>query len=102
KPTSIEDISAINAMYRPGPLGSPQMQVYLDWRAGLGQPSYHHPDLKPILSITGGWLVYQEQVLSIAKELAGFTVAEADILRRAVGKKKEKEMLAQKIKFLDG
>lgn len=102
RPTSISDLAAIGAMYRPGPLGSPQMQTYLDWRAGVGQPHYHHKDLEPILSETGSWLVYQEQVLRIARDLAGFTLAEADILRRAVGKKKAKEMAEQKSKFFEG
>lgn len=102
RPTCISDLAAIGAMYRPGPLGSDQMQTYLDWRAGVGKPHYHHPDLEPILSETGSWLVYQEQVLRIARDLAGFTLAEADILRRAVGKKKAKEMAEQKSKFFDG
>lgn len=102
RPTCIEDLAAINAMYRPGPLGSDQMNVYLKWRAGEGQPTYHHPDLAPILGETGGWLVYQEQVLRIARDMAGYSLAEADLLRRAVGKKKEKEMAEQKAGLLAG
>jgi DNA polymerase-3 subunit alpha len=102
RPTCIEDLAAINAMYRPGPLGSDQMQVYLKWRAGEGEPTFHHPDLKPILGETGGWLVYQEQVLRIARDMAGYSLAEADLLRRAVGKKKEKEMAEQKAGLFAG
>lgn len=102
RPANIEDLAAINAMYRPGPLGSDQMDVYLKWRAGEGEPLFHHPDLAPILGKTGGWLVYQEQVLRIARDMAGYTLAEADLLRRAVGKKKEKEMAEQKAKLFSG
>lgn len=102
RPTNIEDISAINAMYRPGPLASPKMADYLAWRAGTAEATYHHPDLEPILAATGGWIVYQEQVLRIAKDMAGYTLAEADLLRRAVGKKKEKEMNEQKANLFSG
>jgi DNA polymerase III subunit alpha len=102
RPNTIEDLAAIVAMYRPGPLGSEQMEIYLKWRAGEGEPSFHHKDLKPILGETAGWLVYQEQVLRIARDMAGYTLAEADLLRRAVGKKKEKEMAEQKNKFFSG
>lgn len=102
RPDTIEDISALVAMYRPGPLESSKMEDYLKVRAGLEVATYHHPDLKPILENTGGWLVYQEQVLRIARDLAGYTLAEADLLRRAVGKKKEKEMAEQHEKFFSG
>lgn len=102
RPNSIADLAALVAMYRPGPLSSPKMTEYLAWRAGEQQPTYHHPDLRPILEETGGWIVYQEQVLQIARDLAGYSLAEADMLRRAVGKKKEKEMAEQYAKFRDG
>jgi DNA polymerase-3 subunit alpha len=102
RPTCIEDLAAINAMYRPGPLSSPKMQDYLAVRAGEKKPSYDHPDLEPILRETNGWLVYQEQVLRIARDLAGYTLAEADLLRRAVGKKKKEEMLEQQKKLFSG
>ncbi len=102
RPNNIEDITALIAMYRPGPLASPKMQEYLDWRAGVANPRYDHIDLKPVLHLTGGWLVYQEQLLRIARDLAGYTLAEADILRKAVGKKKEKEMKAQEEQFKKG
>jgi DNA polymerase-3 subunit alpha len=102
RPTSIEDITALVAMFRPGPLASPKKDDYLAWRAGEKDPFYHHPDLAPILKDTGGWIIYQEQVLQIAKELAGYSLAEADLLRRAVGKKKDKEMQENQQKFTDG
>lgn len=102
RPTSIEDITALVAMFRPGPLASPKMAEYLAWRAGEAQPSYHHPDLEPILAPTGGWIVYQEQVLQIARDLAGYDLAGADLLRRAVGKKKEKEMAEHMGRFFKG
>lgn len=102
RPTCIEDLAAIVAMYRPGPLGSAQMDVYLKCRAGEGSAYYHHKDLEPILRETSGWLVYQEQVLRIARDLAGYSLAEADLLRRAVGKKKTDEMLVQQKNFFDG
>lgn len=101
KPTNVEDIAAINAIYRPGPLHSDKLQDYLRWRAGESA-KYEHPDLEPILGDTGGWIIYQEQILRIAKDMAGYTLAEADLLRRAVGKKNEKEMAAQKQRFFSG
>lgn len=101
RPNNIEDISAINAIYRPGPLASDKLPPYLEWRAGA-KAQYLHPDLEPILSATGGWIIYQEQVLRIARDLAGYTLGEADLLRRAVGKKKEDEMREQHKKFIDG
>jgi DNA polymerase-3 subunit alpha len=102
RPNNIEDISAINAIYRPGPLGAAKLTDYLTWRAGETQAIYHHKDLEPILGTTGGWIIYQEQVLRIARDLAGYTLAEADLLRRAVGKKKKEEMDAQFQKLMDG
>jgi DNA polymerase-3 subunit alpha len=102
RPTSIADLSALVAMYRPGPLASPKMPEYLAWRAGEMEPSYHHPDLSSVLKETGGWIVYQEQVLQIARDLAGYSLGEADLLRRAVGKKKEKEMIEHHEKFVEG
>lgn len=102
RPENIEDITALVAMYRPGPLNSNKMPDYLAWRAGLTEPTYHHPSLEPILASTGGWIVYQEQVLQIARDLAGYDLAGADLLRRAVGKKKEKEMAEHLGRFTKG
>jgi DNA polymerase-3 subunit alpha len=102
RPTSLEDITALVAIYRPGPLESDYKQTYLNVRAGIESPSYLIPELEPILKKTGGWLIYQEQVLRIAQQLAGYSMADADLLRRAIGKKKEKEMLQNAAKFKEG
>ena len=100
KPTELEDIIAMVALYRPGP-----MQLVPDYIAGKHKKKkveYLHPKLKPILESTYGILLYQEQVMEIAKELAGFTLSEADFLRKAIGKKIKKLMMAQKEKFIEG
>jgi len=100
KPTEMEDIIAMVALYRPGP-----MQLISDYIAGKHKKKkidYFHPKLKPILESTYGIPVYQEQIMEIAKELAGFTLAEADILRKAIGKKIRKLLIAQKEKFIEG
>lgn len=102
KPSCLEDLTALVAIYRPGPLGSDKLEDYLSWRAGTSEPVYYHPDLEPILKSTGGWIIYQEQVLRIARDLAGYDLAQADLLRRAVGKKKASEMLKHRAGFLKG
>jgi len=102
RPTCLEDISTLVALYRPGPLGSNALQHYLKVRAGQANAKYTVPELKPILSKTDGMLIYQEQILEICKELAGYTMSEADLMRRAIGKKKPEEMEAQYIKFIQG
>jgi len=86
KPTTIQDLSAILAIYRPGPLGTSGLASYLAWRNGA-EPEYLVPELKPILADTGGFIIYQEQIMKIAVELAGYTMSEADTLRKAMGKK---------------
>lgn len=103
KPTQLEDLSAICAIYRPGPLKqSIKLENYLKWRAGEIEPEYLHKDLKPILGDTGGWMIYQESALRIAKDIAGFTLVEADNLRKAIGKKKKDEMEKLREKFVSG
>ena len=102
KPTGFEDISALLALYRPGPLGMDMHNTYAERKNGLEAVSYDHPDLEPILGETYGVIVYQEQVMKIATDLCGFSMAEADALRKAVGKKKRDLMEAQKEKFLAG
>lgn len=102
KPTNLEDIILLVALYRPGPLGHKSFHQYLEVRQGRAKPEYLIPELKPILSVTDGMLVYQEQVLQIAKDLCGYSLADADLLRRAIGKKIDSEMAAQKKGFLDG
>lgn len=102
KPSRLEDLSLLVAIYRPGPLESEMLQHYLKVRAGEATARYAIPELKPILGETDGMLIYQEQILTICRELAGYTMGEADLMRRAVGKKKEKEMAAQEEKFKAG
>ncbi len=99
RPTCLDDITALIAMYRPGPLDSPKMQDYLNVRAGVASAKYDHPDLKPILCTTSGWLVYQEQLMAIAKDLGKYTLAEADVLRKVVGKKKKEELEREEPRF---
>ena len=87
KPNKFDDIIALVALYRPGPMSN--IPIYNDCKNGVKEPEYIHPTLKEILKPTYGIIIYQEQVMQIAQTLAGFTAAEADILRRAMGKKKE-------------
>jgi DNA polymerase-3 subunit alpha len=86
-PNHIEDIIALVALYRPGPMS--YIPVYNDCKDGLQTPDYLHPLLEDILKPTYGVIIYQEQVMQIAQKLSGFTAGEADILRRAMGKKKK-------------
>ena len=102
RPTRLEDLIALVAIYRPGPLGSTYKDTYLKIRAGLAEPEYLIPELEPILEPTSGWIIYQEQVLEIVKQLAGFTMAEADLLRRAIGKKETETLKQQEKGFKDG
>jgi len=102
RPTCLQDLSAIGAIYRPGPLGSPHLEEYLAVRAGKKDPVYLTPELEPVLKDTAGWLIYQEQLLEIAKKLAGYTGGEADELRKAVGKKKQELMDKHEKKFKQG
>ncbi len=102
RPNSLEDITALVAIFRPGPLDSDYKDVYLAVRAGEMEPQYLVPELAPILSSTAGWMIYQEQVLRVANEICGMTKAEADLLRRAIGKKKEKEIALYEGKFKEG
>ncbi|MFZ3054924.1 MAG: DNA polymerase III subunit alpha [Minisyncoccales bacterium] len=100
KPTEIEDIIAMVALYRPGPMQ--HIPEYIRGKNDANQVKYMHPLLKPILENTHGIPVYQEQIMRIAQDLAGFTLAEADILRKAIGKKIEKLLMEQKDKFVNG
>ena len=100
QPTCFEDIIAINALYRPGPMS--MIPDYLDRKKGKVPPQYIFKKLEPILQETYGIIVYQEQVQQIAVEIAGYSYAEADVLRRAMGKKIVSEMKKQKVKFLEG
>jgi DNA polymerase III subunit alpha len=100
KPTEFKDIVALVALYRPGPMSN--IPIYNDCKNGLKKPDYIHETLEKILKPTYGIIIYQEQVMQIAQTLAGFTAGEADILRRAMGKKKRAELEKQKEKFITG
>ena len=102
KPTVFEDLIAILALYRPGPLESGMVDDFINRKHGRIPIEYPLPELEPILKETYGVIVYQEQVMSIATALANYTLGEADLLRRAMGKKKPEEMAEQKIRFEKG
>ncbi len=102
QPTTFEDIINLLALYRPGPLGSNMVKDFVDRRHGRQSISYLHPLLEPILRDTYGIIVYQEQVMKIASELAGFTMSEADIFRAAMSKKKPEVLAEQREKFIGG
>lgn len=101
KPEKFEDIIAVNALYRPGPLGSGMVDDFIERRHGRQKISYLFPELEPILKETYGVIVYQEQVMKIASAIGGYSLGEADILRRAMGKKKAEEMAKQRAIFLE-
>ena len=100
KPTAIEDLIAMNALYRPGPMNN--IDDFIKRKHGKKEIQYLHPSMENILEETYGIIVYQEQVMQIANEIAGFSLAEADIMRRAMGKKIKKLMDELKVKFIDG
>jgi len=102
KPRSIEDIATISALFRPGPLDNGMVSQILNVRAGKIQPEYPIEALREILEVTNGVLTYQEQVLAIARVLSGYSLGEADMLRRAIGKKIPSEMAAQRTRFIEG
>ena len=100
RPNKFDDIIALVALYRPGPMSN--IPIYNDCKNGLKEPDYIHSTLQEILKSTYGIIIYQEQVMQIAQTLAGFTASEADILRRAMGKKKKAELDKQKERFISG
>ena len=100
KPNKFEDIIALVALYRPGPMAN--ISIYNQCKHGEKKPDYLHPKIKKILEPTYGVIIYQEQVMQIAQVLAGFSAGEADILRRAMGKKKRVELERQKERFVSG
>ncbi len=100
KPNHIEDIIALVALYRPGPMSN--IPIYNDCKHGKQKPDYLHPLLEEILKPTYGVIIYQEQVMQIAQKLSGFTAGQADLLRRAMGKKKRAELERQKQSFISG
>ncbi len=102
KPDKFEDLIAVVALYRPGPLGSGMVDDFIDIKHGRKKAHYPLPQLEPVLKDTYGIILYQEQVMQIAQVLAGYTLGEADLLRRAMGKKIASEMQKQKGRFLEG
>jgi DNA polymerase-3 subunit alpha len=100
KPDRFEDIIALVALYRPGPMAN--IPTYCFRKVGKEKPDYIHPKLEPVLKETFGVIVYQEQVMEAARVLAGYSLGEADLLRRAMGKKIKKEMNAQQQRFVSG
>jgi len=102
KPNSIEDLTALNALYRPGPIQGGMIDDFIDRKHGRKKIEYELPELKEILEETLGVIVYQEQVMQIANRLAGYSLGEADLLRRAMGKKKPEEMAQQRERFVEG
>ncbi|MDA3870338.1 MAG: DNA polymerase III subunit alpha [Gammaproteobacteria bacterium] len=102
KPDSFEDVIALVALFRPGPLQSGMVDDFINRKHGRSQVDYFHPDLEPVLYPTYGVILYQEQVMQIAQVLAGYTLGGADMLRRAMGKKKAEEMEKQRSLFTDG
>jgi DNA polymerase-3 subunit alpha len=102
QPTRIEDLTALNALYRPGPMKGGMLDDFIERKHGRKAIAYDLPQLKEILEETYGVILYQEQVMQISSRLAGYSLGEADILRRAMGKKKAEEMAAQRERFLKG
>jgi DNA polymerase-3 subunit alpha len=102
QPNRFEDLIAIIALYRPGPLGSGMVEDFINRKHGRQKLEYIHPRLENILKETYGVILYQEQVMRVASDLADFSMGEADVLRRAMGKKKPQELMAQRDKFIQG
>jgi DNA polymerase-3 subunit alpha len=102
KPNRLGDLTALNALYRPGPIQGGMIDDFIARKTGKKRVTYDLPQLKEILEETYGVIVYQEQVMQIAASVAGFTLGEADVLRRAMGKKKHEEMVAMREKFIAG
>ncbi len=102
KPSCLDDISSILALYRPGPLDAGLIPQFIDRKHGRDEIRYDHPLLEPILKETYGILCFQEQIMKLAQDLAGYSLGQADLLRRAMGKKKAEEMNKQRETFIDG
>src|SRR5262249_32157052 len=101
-PDTIEDLTALNALYRPGPIQGGMIDDFIDRKHGRKKIEYELPELESILKETLGVIVYQEQVMQIANKLAGYSLGEADLLRRAMGKKNAEEMAKQRERFVKG
>ncbi|KAB7668003.1 DNA polymerase III subunit alpha [Bacillus sp. B1-b2] len=99
-PTEFEDIVAVNALYRPGPMEN--IPHYIDRKHGKESINFYHPDLEEILKSTYGVIIYQEQIIQIASKMAGFSLGEADLLRRAVSKKQKDVLTKERVHFVNG
>lgn len=102
KPKGLEDLAALNALYRPGPLDGGMVDDFIERHHGKKSVRYLVPEMKDILANTYGIIVYQEQIMQLAQKLAGFSLGEADLMRRAMGKKKREEMALHEKKFVSG
>jgi DNA polymerase-3 subunit alpha len=102
QPTRVEDLCALNALYRPGPIQGGVVDDFIERKHGRKRVVYDLPELQPILEETYGIILYQEQVMQVANRIAGYSLGEADILRRAMGKKKAEEMAKQRERFITG
>ena len=102
KPKRLEDLSALNALYRPGPLDGGMVEEFIQRHRGEKPVRHLIPQMKDILENTFGVLVYQEQIMQLAQKLAGYSLGEADLMRRAMGKKKREEMAVHEEKFING
>lgn len=102
KPKGLEDLAALNALYRPGPLDGGMVDDFIERHHGHKSVRYIVPEMKEILNNTYGILVYQEQIMQLAQKLAGYSLGEADLMRRAMGKKKREEMARHEEKFING
>src|ERR1700758_4736283 len=102
KPTAVEDLTALNALYRPGPIQGGMIEDFIERKWGRKKIEYELPELEPMLKETLGVIVYQEQVMQIANRLAGYSLGEADLLRRAMGKKDPEAMAKQRERFVRG
>ena len=102
KPNTVEDLTALNALYRPGPIQGGMIDDFIERKWGRRAVAYELPELEVILHETLGVIVYQEQVMQISNALAGYSLGEADLLRRAMGKKDPKEMAKQRDRFMSG
>ena len=99
---NFDDICATTALYRPGPMESGMMDAYIKFKQGIEDPEYEHPNMKNALDATGGVMIYQESIMQVARDIAGYTLADADKLRKIMGKKQRDEMEKQRDKFVSG
>src|SRR5215204_152770 len=100
KPTSFADVAALVALYRPGPMAANMHNDYVDRKNGRKPITYAHPDLEDLLADTYGLMIYQEAVMRVAQRIAGYSLAEADLLRKAMGKKSREVIATERAKFV--